>query len=102
KKAIPLTQPSAKGRGKTLCFVGRVSPLSRLAEACSLSIWEVCVYRGRDGALRRARRVHRRNERAIDFTPSIPRLNGAGATQRTALSLPPVVSDPLNRYLGEG
>ena len=53
---IPLTQPSPKGR--------------------------VCVYRGRDGALRRPRRVQRRNERTIDFAPSIPRLNGAGTAQR--------------------
>src|SRR6516162_2120922 len=56
KKAIPLTQPFPKGK--------------------------VCVYRGRDGALRRRRRVQRRNERTIDFTPSIPRLNGAGTAQR--------------------
>ena len=37
---------------------------------------------GRDGALRRRRRVQRRNEAAIVFTKSIPRLNGAGTAQR--------------------
>jgi prepilin-type N-terminal cleavage/methylation domain-containing protein/prepilin-type processing-associated H-X9-DG protein len=71
---IPLTQPSPKGR--------------------------VCVYRGRDGALRRLRRVKRRNERTIDFTPAIPRLNGAGTAQRAVPT--PFVSDTAKRVQGRG
>jgi hypothetical protein len=64
-----------------------------LALRCSISLTPpfVCVYRGRDGALRRHRRVQRRNVRTIDFTPSIPRLNGAGTAQRAV---------PTTRYFG--
>jgi hypothetical protein len=51
-------------------------------------------YRGRDGALRRRRRVQRRNE--LDCTPPIPRLNGAGAAQRAVRTTR--CSEMLNRY----
>ena len=52
---------------------------------------------GRDGALRRHRRVERRNGLTSAFTQSIPRLNGAGTAQRavpTGCSALPTQSAP--------
>jgi hypothetical protein len=77
---IPSTQPSPERTREGGSIVARGFPPN--ATRVFVPSSRVCVYRGRDGALRRPRRVQRRNERTIDFTASIPRLNGAGTAQR--------------------